>query len=76
MSRITDGNGRNTGTYAKHYQMQRNWLFDIEPYTRSGPQSFDDVADDQRLKRALRRSVTKITAPQYLIDTIRREVRK
>ncbi|MGQ0543627.1 MAG: hypothetical protein ACT4O9_17575 [Blastocatellia bacterium] len=76
MSRITNGERRNTGTFAKQYQPQRNWLFDIEPYTRSGPQTYDDVADNQRLKNALRRSVAKVTAPHYLIDAIRKEIRK
>lgn len=68
-------NGSENGTFAKYYQTQRSWLFDIEPYGRP-PQTYDEVADDQRLKRMLRRAVTRTAAPVSLIESIRKEIRK
>jgi len=65
-----------SGTFAKHIQTQRSWLYDVEPYTRSGPRTFEEVADDQKLKQALKQAVAKINAPSYLIDAIRNEIRK
>lgn len=35
-----------------------------------------DPEGDARLKRALKRAVAKTDAPAYLIDAIRREIRK
>ncbi|MGD9628954.1 MAG: hypothetical protein AB7V18_06900 [Pyrinomonadaceae bacterium] len=72
MDRSSNGNG----TFAKHFQTQRSWLYDVEPYARTGPRTLDEVADDERLKQAMRRTVAKTIAPSYLIDTIRNEIRK
>jgi hypothetical protein len=41
-----------------------------------GSTAFDDAAETLRLKAALRRAVAKSDAPAYLIDAIRREIRK
>lgn len=40
------------------------------------PASLEQVRDDQRLRRALKRAVTRDLAPQSLIDSIRREIRQ
>ncbi len=69
--RSSNGNS----TFAKHFQTQGSWLYDVEPYARTGPRTLDEVADDERLKRAIRRTVAKTVAPSYLIDTIRNEIR-
>jgi hypothetical protein len=48
--------------------------FDLDERLRArGPQA---AMDDLRLKAALKRAVAKIDAPAYLIDAIRREIRK
>ena len=44
--------------------------------SRIPPAAFDDAADLLRLKAALKKAVAKTDAPAYLIDAIRREVRK
>jgi hypothetical protein len=38
--------------------------------------AIDVAMDDLRLKTALKRAVAKTDAPAYLIDAIRREIRK
>lgn len=72
MNRSSNGNG----TFDKHFQTQRSWLYDVEPYARTGPRTLDELAEDERLKLAIRRTVAKTTAPSYLIDAIRNEIRK
>lgn len=67
---------KNNGTLAVPIRVRTNWLYDAEPYSRTSPRTFGDVADDLRLKSALKRAVAKIEAPSYLIDTIRKEIRK
>ena len=53
----------------------RNWMFDIEPYSRMPQQTFADVNDDLRLRRVLKRAVARDYAPQRLIDSIRQGIR-
>ena len=53
----------------------RHWMFEIEPYSRTPPRSFDEVRGDQQLKRVLKRAVERDHAPQYLIDSIRAGIR-
>src|SRR5688500_3358283 len=62
MSKIHDQHGNGSGISGGHYQVQRNWLFDIEPFARSGPKSFAEVVEDERLKRALKCAVSKTEA--------------
>lgn len=54
----------------------RHWMFEIEPYSRMPQKTFDDVRDDHRLKRVLKRAVMRDYAPQSLIDSIKNEIRK
>lgn len=43
--------------------------------TEPNSNAFDDPADEQRLKRVLKRAFAKVDAPQSLIDSIRRNIR-
>lgn len=42
----------------------------------SGTSGIRETKDDERLRMALRRAVHKDAAPQHLIDSIRRAIRK
>lgn len=53
----------------------RNWMFDVEPYSRVPQNTHKDVCDDLRLKRHLKRAVGRDFAPQHLIDSIRNGIR-
>lgn len=53
----------------------RNWMFDAEPFSVNKRKSFDDVNNDLRLKRVLKRAVERDYAPQSLIDSIRAGIR-
>ena len=58
----------------------RRLAFDSGPMGGSAspisPMGYDGGADLLRLKAALKKAVAKTAAPAYLIDAIRREVRK
>jgi hypothetical protein len=54
----------------------RNGSLAVDPLTSSLSKTLDQVRDDERLKTALKRSVNKIAAPQYLIDSIRAQIRR
>lgn len=47
-----------------------------EAVIRAVPTNLEEAADTLRLRGALRRAVAKSDAPAYLIDAIRREIRK
>lgn len=68
------GNGRQISSIDS--RILTGWIYDVEPYSRVQPKSFDDVKDDLRLKKMLKRAVEKIETPQSLIDSIRSEIRK
>jgi hypothetical protein len=53
-----------------------DWEYIAEKRLRPSPVDFEDAADTQRLKAALKRAVAKPDAPAYLIDAIRRGIRK
>ena len=65
-------NGRSGLTWAA----SGNWMFEAEPYSRTQPESFLEVRDDLRLKRAMRRAVRRDQAPQHLVDSIRNMIRE
>jgi len=52
-----------------------NWLFEIEPYSRSQNESLSELRDNLRLKKALRRAVENDFAPIELIENIRTMIR-
>ena len=53
----------------------RNWMFEVEPHSRTPQTTLADVRDDLRLKRVLQRAVARDNAPQSLIDSIRAGIR-
>jgi len=53
----------------------RNWMLEIEPYSKIPFKTFDEVNQDLRLKRVLRRTVMRDHAPQRLIDSIKNHIR-
>lgn len=52
-----------------------NWLFEIEPYSRSENVTFQDLRDGLRLKKALQKAVQRDLAPISLIESIRAGIR-
>ncbi len=52
-----------------------NWLFEVEPYSRSENVTFQDLRDGLRLKKALKKAVERDLAPLSLIDSIRAGIR-
>ena len=52
-----------------------NWLFEIEPYSRSQNESLSELRDNLRLKKAMRRAVENDFAPMELIENIRTMIR-
>ena len=54
---------------------ERNWVFDLYSLSRPPYKTFNEVNEDIRLRRALRRAVKKDLAPQGLIDAIRSGIR-
>lgn len=60
------------GEIAKFNPMNRGWLFDAEPYRRPA----NDAEGDARLKAALKRAIASVSVPEYLVDAIRKEIRK
>lgn len=71
MNRISNIDKRLSGVSHKHPQLGRDWLFDSENLFRT----YDEVTDEQRLKRFLKRAVASVDAPQSLIDSIQRNIR-
>jgi hypothetical protein len=55
--------------------VRTNWLFEIEPYSRSQGESLSDLRNNLRLKKALRRAVSNDFAPAALIENIRTMIR-
>ena len=52
-----------------------NWLFEIEPYSRTQGESLSEIRDNLKLKKALRRAVERDLAPISLIENIRASIR-
>lgn len=55
--------------------IRSNWLFEVEPYSRTHGESLSDLRDNLRLRKVLRHAVEKDFAPTYLIERIRSEIR-
>ena len=53
----------------------RNWTFNFEPYSQVPRKTFDQVNDDLRLRRVIKRAVERDYAPQSLIDSIKKSIR-
>jgi hypothetical protein len=60
---------------AKSKAIRMNWLFDVEPYSRAQTETLEDVRDNLRLKKFLKRAVENEVAPLSLIETIRAGIR-
>jgi len=54
----------------------RNWIFDVEPFSRKEQMSLTEVRDGLRLKRAMKRAIGRDSAPQELIDSILKMIRE
>ena len=52
-----------------------NWLYEVEPYSRTEPQTVEDARENQRLKKLLKRAVERDVAPFSLIQSIRSGIR-
>ncbi len=65
----------NTYIPAKSKTIRMNWLFDVEPYSRPQPETLQDVRDNLRLKKFLKRAVENEVAPLSLIESIRAGIR-
>lgn len=59
----------------KEAAARTNWLFEIEPYSRTHGESLTDLRDNIRLKKALKRAIERDVAPARLIESIRSEIR-
>lgn len=55
--------------------IRRNWLFEIEPYSRPQTETLTDLRDDLRLRKLLKRAVEGEVAPLSLIESIRARIR-
>jgi hypothetical protein len=53
---------------------RQNW-FEIEPYSCATGESLQDLRDNLRLKKALKRAVMRDVAPTRLIKAIRTDIR-
>jgi len=60
---------------AEEKSVRPNWLFEIEPYSRSQKESLSELRNNMRLKRAMRRAVENDFAPIELIENIRTMIR-
>jgi hypothetical protein len=60
---------------AKRSVARPNWLFEIEPYSRSQGDSLQDLRDNLRLKKAIKHAVEQDVAPLSLIAAIRDGIR-
>jgi len=54
---------------------KRNWMLEIEPYSKMPLKTFDEVGQDLRLRRVLKRAIMSDYAPQSLIDSIKKGIR-
>jgi hypothetical protein len=60
---------------AKSKAIRMNWLFEIEPYSRPQTETLEDVRDNLRLKKLMKRAVEREVAPLSLIESIRTRIR-
>jgi hypothetical protein len=60
---------------AKPASIRSNWLFEVEPYSRTQNETLADLRDNLRLKKVLKRAVEREVAPLSLIQSIRDGIR-
>jgi len=60
---------------AKSNAIRMNWLLDVEPYSRPQNETLEEVRDNLRLKKLLKRAVERELAPLSLIETIKAGIR-
>ena len=58
------------------HTFRSNWLFEVEPFSRSGSTTMQELRDNARLKKRLKQAVATEMAPFSLIQSIRERIRK
>jgi hypothetical protein len=58
------------------HSFRSNWLFEVEPFSRSSSATLQELRDGVRLKKHLKRAVATEIAPLSLIQSIREGIRK
>jgi hypothetical protein len=58
------------------HTFRSNWLFEVEPFSRSSSTTLQELRDNVRLKNHLKRAVATEMAPFSLIQLIREGIRK
>jgi hypothetical protein len=58
------------------HTFRSNWLFEVEPFSRSSAVTLQELHDNVRLKKHLKRAVASEMAPYSLIQSIREGIRK
>jgi len=53
----------------------KSWFFEVEPYSRMNRESLQELRDNLRLKKAMKRAIGHDAAPASLIEAIRRGIR-
>lgn len=76
MSGATECNKQLLRKLSSRRPVLNRWLFEVEPFVRHEVPAIDDVAEDRRLRSALKKVVTGIDAPQTLVDSIRKAIRE
>jgi hypothetical protein len=61
--------------HAKATATRANWMFEVEPYSRSHGESLQNLRDNLRLKKAMKRAVEQDVAPLSLIEAVRAGIR-
>lgn len=61
---------------ARSITFRSNWLFEVEPFSRSSAASIQELRDNLRLKKHLKSAVATEIAPLSLIQSIREGIRK
>ena len=59
----------------KAAETKTNWKFEVEPHFCLNGESVQELRDNMRLKKALKRAMERDAAPASLIEAIRREIR-
>ena len=74
---MTKKNTRKTSiiSSAKSSAAKAGWLFEVEPYFCLNGESLQELRDNLRLKKAMKRAIEQDTAPVHLIEAIHRGIR-
>lgn len=74
MSKISHGESKLAATFRSNFQAQKcRHTADLYMFPTAPP---DEVVEDERLKRFLKRAVSKDDAPTYLTDSIKKAIRR